>query len=155
MLSCLEMAVKLEQAAQSAAHLEVPTEKLMLSLEVTAKGFIGHYQEDWEPLAYATLYGGVSPEGHHYPGKVELGYAPPDNPLLRTGELRDSIEHWSAEMPDGAIGEIGSHDLVALWQELGTARGIPPRPFLGLAMFHSQEPATVIFGEFATAILSP
>src|SRR6185437_2002544 len=59
---------------------------------------IGHYQQAagpfkaWEPLSEATLLGGVTPEGHHFPGKIELGYAPPDNPLLRTGHMRGSVE---------------------------------------------------------------
>jgi hypothetical protein len=46
------------------------------------------------------------------------------------GEMRDSIEHT---VVDSESGHVGSNDDKAVWQELGTSRGIPPRSFLGLA----------------------
>lgn len=107
-----------------------------------ARSYIGRYQtsaigpfEPWEPLSQNTLHGGYTPQGLYYPGKIELGYAPPDNPLLRTGELRESIGY---SVKPNAV-EVGSPLLVALWQEMGTAPsekhwGIPPRSFLGRAM---------------------
>lgn len=49
-----------------------------------------------------------------------------NTPLLETGELRASIE-WNAE---GKVGHVGSDSDKAVWQELGTSRGIPPRSFL-------------------------
>lgn len=51
-----------------------------------------------------------------------------DYPALRTGELRDSIDHAS----DGQAAVVGSMSRVALFQELGTATD-PPRPFLAPA----------------------
>ncbi len=53
---------------------------------------------------------------------------PANNPLLRSGELRDSITMRS----DGNGAIIGSPLDIALYQENGTEH-IPPRPFLGPA----------------------
>lgn len=91
-----------------------------------ARDKIGHYQprgafRAWAPLAESTVE-----------QKTQAGYAPPDNPLLRTGEMRDSI---SGRVTMKGIGkalsviEVGSTDPVALYQEMGTDT-IPPRPFI-------------------------
>lgn len=107
-----------------------------------SRGYIGEYQNfsgpfsPWRPLAVSTLLGGVSPTGYHYKGKIELGFAPPDNPLLRTGELRDSIGFQLT--PRGVV--IGSALPVARYQEFGTHdtprhNAIPPRPFIGPAVY--------------------
>ncbi len=47
---------------------------------------------------------------------------------------------------------VGSNDLRALWQELGTSR-IPPRSFLGLAMENALPIAEEIFGKIAVTVL--
>jgi phage gpG-like protein len=52
-----------------------------------------------------------------------------NTPLLETGELRDSIT-WNS---DATEGYVGSNNPKAIWQELGTSRGIPPRPFIARA----------------------
>ena len=78
-----------------------------------AKRSIGTYDLGWPALKPATI----------------VRKANGDTPLLETGELRDSIE-WSA---DGLVGRVGSDSDVAVWQELGTSRGIPPRSFLMLS----------------------
>lgn len=100
----------------------------------TYQGAVGRYPA-WQPLSVNTLQGGVSPTGYRYPGKIELGYSPGDNPLLRTGQMRQSIQ--STVRGNSVI--IGSNDEVALWQELGTQGSashvpIPPRSFLGRAL---------------------
>lgn len=62
---------------------------------------------------------------------------PENEPLLRTGELRDSIE----VSREGGTAVIGSKSDIALWQECGTPDAkypIPPRPFLGPAAFASK-----------------
>jgi len=112
-----------------------------------AQATIGHYQEAagpfkaWSPLSDATLYGGVSSEGHKFPGKVELGYAPPDNPLLRTGHMRGSIECEAAQ--NHVV--LGTHDPIAFWQEFGDYK-IPARSFIGATMFkHGHAAAELIF----------
>ena len=151
MISCKELADLIDWSAVRAQNeLDIPTEKLMLGLSELAKSYIGEYQAGWAPLAETTLNGWMG-----FPGKIELGYSPPDNPLLREGAMRESIGGEAAIMPGGAEGVVGSRDIVALWQEMGTTRGIPPRPFLGLAMMQSQAAATVLFGEFALTLLAP
>ncbi len=57
--------------------------------------------------------------------RVELGFSE-NEPLLRTGGLRDSIGLTAG---DGHA-EVGSDSDIAVDQELGTRR-IPPRSFLG------------------------
>jgi len=87
-----------------------------------AKEKIGEYQpsshgfDAWDPLAQSTM-----------DQRVSKGF-PANNPLLRSGELRDSITMRSEG--NGAI--IGSPLDIALYQENGTEH-IPPRPFLGPA----------------------
>jgi phage gpG-like protein len=108
-----------------------------------ARSRIGTYQEQagpfaaWQDLAETTLYGGYNAEGRWFPGKVQMGYAPPDNPLLRTGALRASIER---EVTQNEV-VVGSHDPIAPEQEFGTHH-IPPRSFIGAAMFQCAHEAT-------------
>lgn len=124
---------------------------------------IGTYQDEagpfpaWAPLAETTLAGWDDAHGHHYPGKEELGYAPPDNPLLRTGELRDAIEmavtqnHGVVGVPSRVVGngtpEDPARDVgdVATELELGT-RHMPPRSFLGRALFVKTQEVVAIIG---------
>lgn len=79
-----------------------------------AKGVIGTYEFGWPQLAESTQQ-----------DRVRHGFAA-NEPLLRTGELRDSISHYV----EGDTGYVGSPSKIALAQELGTAK-IPPRSFLG------------------------
>jgi phage gpG-like protein len=108
---------------QHAAHAAMDRAATLVQDE--AKQEIGTYQGAagpfvaWAPLADSTL---ADKERH--------GYAPPDNPLLRTGEMRDSIER-TVEPHEAAI---GSDSEIAVYQELGTAT-IPARSFLGGAGF--------------------
>lgn len=88
-------------------------------VEDEAKRVIGTYDYGWEQLAESTQ----DQRGY-------LGY--PDNePLLRTGEMRDSIQHKASDTEV----HIGSDNPKAEWQELGTRR-IPPRSFLMGAAIH-------------------
>jgi phage gpG-like protein len=110
-----------------AMHAEL--EKIGKTLEKDAKGIIGQYQNEnmgpfpnWKPLAEATVE-----------DRIRKGYAP-DEPLLRTGDLRDSIESEA----DGLSVTVGSDSKIGLYQEMGTSRGIPPRPFLSLALVRNE-----------------
>ena len=99
----------------------------------TAKDLIGTEDPSWPPLADATVE-----------EKERLGYVSQvseTDPLLRTGSLRASIVTQSqvTTLGRGAV-EIGSNDPVAEWQEFGT-RTIPPRPFIGTALFREGEAA--------------
>ncbi len=115
---------------------EAGLEKSAQLIERRAKEKIGEYQEEagpfpaWEPLSPSTLA-----------EKERLGYAPPDNPLLRTGDMRDSIEH----RVEGLEAQVGSNNDVAVYQELGTAR-IPARSFLGGAAVEKEKEVVELIG---------
>jgi HK97 gp10 family phage protein len=85
-----------------------------------AKAYIGTYDAipQWPQLAPSTQK-----------ERAKKGFAA-NEPLLRSGELRDSIEVTIAH--DGLSAEIGSNNKKAVWAEIGTSRA-PPRPFLGPA----------------------
>lgn len=97
-------------------------------VEAEAKSLIGEYQGAagpfgaWADLADSTLA-----------DKAAKGFGVPD-PLLRTGEMRDSIEHTVR----GRSGHVGSDNDKAVWQTFGTSR-IPPRDFLGHAAVHKEK----------------
>lgn len=103
---------------------------------------------DWAPLSAATL-DGFGP----LPGKIADGFAPPDNPLRRTGATGDS---YQAAVLSDTEAAVGSNDPVAKYEELGTDRrgvpfekglttapGIPARSVLARAAFRKgREAAT-------------
>lgn len=88
-----------------------------------AKAMPGTYQDgvggipDWPALAARTVK-----------DKERLKFAPPDNPLLRTGDMRDSLDR--TVLKDEAC--VGSNSDVMVAQELGTSK-VPPRSVLALA----------------------
>ena len=100
-----------------------------------ARSEIGHYQPArgpfgaWAPLADSTLA-----------EKMNLGYAPPDNPLLRTGDLRASIGYTVTWSPAGASVHIGSDAVQARILEMGDNH-IPPRSYLGGALVKERDQA--------------
>ena len=117
-----------------------------------AKQRIGAYQDEagefpaWRDLADATLA-----------DKAAKGYPVP-SPLLREGDMRDSVEF--SRSSDRVV--IGSPSEVALWQELGThgpragddGYHVPPRPFLGPALFTNEKTCITILGEEIAVWLS-
>jgi phage gpG-like protein len=117
----------LEREVATVVALHADLKMVAHKIEETAKEEIGHYQPEvgpfpaWAPLAESTVA-----------DRVAQGYSP-DEPLLRTGDLRDSI---SSEV-EGLEAAIGSTSDVALYQELGTSR-IPPRPLLGPAAIRNE-----------------
>ena len=124
--------------------------------KLRAQDYIGHAQEGWAPLAESTVYGWDAPWGRHFPGKAELGFDPPDfEPLKRSGDLGESIQ---SEV-EGSEGAIGSNDMVAVYQEMGTHRNggqyVPPRPFLALAMQNALPDIQIGCGELAVRVLTP
>jgi hypothetical protein len=109
-------------------------EKACVMVKKEAKRVIGTYDYDWPPLAEATKA-----------DRVSKGF-PEDEPLLRTGEMRDSIEHnVGHEHVLEVVGIVGTNNEVAKYQELGT-RTIPPRSFLGEAAMHKEEEIHELFG---------
>lgn len=113
--------------AQVTLQLRHGLKKCAVAIEGTAKSEFGVYQGEvapfagWAPLAEATQK-----------QRVSLGYTP-DDPLLRSGELHDSISH----QVDGLEAVIGSESDVMVAQELGTDR-IPPRAVLGPAAIRNK-----------------
>lgn len=119
------------------------TEKAAEEIEVTAKAEIGKYQEAMGPFpAWAPLAESTERE------KRRLGY-PPDSPLLRTGEMRDSIQHQTS----GLEAAIGSTDKKMVYHELGTSK-MPPRPVLGLAAYESKKRVQVLMSEIVFSWLA-
>jgi phage gpG-like protein len=93
-------------------------EKACRMVEKEAKRVLGTYSAgyNWPQLAESTQ-----------DDRVSKGYSA-NEPLLRTGELRASIEH----VIEGNEGYVGTNDPVAAYHEFGTSR-MPPRPFLSMA----------------------
>jgi hypothetical protein len=91
-------------------------EKACKKVKGEAQRVIGTYDYGWPQLAESTQE-----------ERKRLGF-PPNEPLLRTGEMRDSIEYTVDRVE--LEGYVGSNDPIAVHQELGTSR-IPPRSFLG------------------------
>ena len=103
-----------------------------------AKARIGHYDgNDWPQLAQFTR-----------DERTRLGFSP-DDPLFRTGALRDAITSEGVEHSAVAGVKFGTTnkdgvDLgdIASEQEMGTPdakRPIPPRPFLAPAGFAREQ----------------
>jgi hypothetical protein len=92
-------------------------------VQAKAKSYIGSYDHpgNWGQLAQATQE-----------DRARRGF-PANEPLLRTGELRDSLK-IDAPYRNGAetYGYVYSASPIAKYQELGTV-SIPPRPFLSTA----------------------
>ena len=134
--------------ASTGVVAEAGLERAAEAIAKEAKAEIGHYQESagpfvgWKELSSATLDGFDHPQAGYIPGKRELGYADAgnDNPLERTGGLRDSYEHTVR----GREAEVGSNADEAVWQEMGTMNAlypIPPRAVLGIAAVHKEHEA--------------
>lgn len=115
------LAVEIEQEVHEALH------KVGEMVRDEAKDELGTYQgaagptAAWSPLAESTKA-----------DRVAKGY-PEDEPLLRSGDLRDSITYEV----EGDTVSIGSDSDVAVYQELGTAT-IPPRSFLAGAAYRKE-----------------
>lgn len=112
-------------------------------VEKEAKDAVGEYQARsgpfaaWAPLADATKE-----------DRERQGF-PADEPELRTGELRDSIEH----VVIGREAHIGSNSDVMVWQELGTSK-MPARSILGGAAFRKEHEVVREIGETVVASLT-
>lgn len=109
-------------AAESTAVTHHMTERGAETIQRIAKSEIAHYQPAvgpfarWEELTAETEF-----------DKIRQGY-PVEAPLLRTGELRDSIK----KTVQGNEAVVGSDEDKMVWHELGTPT-IPPRAVLGPA----------------------
>lgn len=115
--------------------LESGLERVARKVEATAKSEFGTYQPSTGPFpAWAELAESTQDE------RERLGFTPND-PLLRTGDLKDSIGHEV----DGMEAIIGSKSEVMVFHEFGTAK-MPPRPVLGPAAARNKEAIENILG---------
>ena len=140
-LSLAEFAIFMARAHLEVDHaVHVGLEKAARVIEAEARAEIGNYQGAaaqfgaWPELAEATKA-----------DRRAQGFTEND-PLLRTGELRDSIDHVVGHNEAA----IGSNSEIAVYQELGTSK-IPPRSFLGGAAARKAERVAEILGHSAAA----
>ena len=79
--------------------------------------------------------------------RVRLGYTPND-PLVRRGDLRDSIESAAV----GPVAVAGTNNPIAEYQEFGTST-IPPRPAFAMGLQETTFEAVEIAHELTVAAL--
>jgi phage gpG-like protein len=132
-----EMAIAVEVEQRRAL------ERAALVVEAEAKREIGTYQDETGPFApWAELADTTKND------RVRQGFSE-NEPLLRTGDMRDSIDHVVEQ--DEAV--VGSNSDIAVYQELGTDR-IPPRSFLGgAASRRGEEVARILGGGVVKALV--
>ncbi|MCX3308310.1 hypothetical protein ORN12_04710 [Pantoea vagans] len=116
-------------SARIATGLESSFRVIVKEIEETAKEEIGVYQpaygpfDAWAPLAESTKA-----------DRIRQSYSE-DEPLLRSGELRESIQSEVV----GLAAIVGTKSQIGFWQEVGTS-SIPPRPFIGPAYVRKIDP---------------
>jgi len=115
-------------AAAETLALHHGLKKCAVAIEKTAKAEIGEYQGEVPPFS-----GWVELADSTKADRVAQGFTEND-PLLRTGKLRDTISHQI----DGLEAVIGSDSDIMVYQELGTEH-IPPRAVLGPAAIHNKD----------------
>lgn len=106
-------------------------EALGMAIEASAKSKFGVYQTGWKPLADSTKA-----------DRTRNGFTP-DDPLLRSGGLRDAVHHKvegesvfigveAGQTLRGPDGEEVEAAMVMEVQEYGDSLGrVPPRPVFG------------------------
>lgn len=126
-------------------HLESQREALDRAAAVVqkeAKSLIGEYQPANSPFAAWAELADATKED-----RASQGF--PDNePLLRTGEMRDSIKRVASN----EMAVVGSNEDKAVYQEMGTAK-IPPRSFLGMAAMNKRDEIGNILGRSVMGML--
>lgn len=133
--------VKMRMDFTSNERKEVVHEALTetaIFLQKKVKEKFGEYQSGWEELTAATQE-----------DRVRKGYSPND-PLLRSGELRDSVERNVSN----TSASVGTNNPIMIYQEKGTtrtgwsgAKGIPPRPVFLITHQENGAEAVSIFAE--------
>jgi phage gpG-like protein len=133
---CGELALAQHEANHSAL------EKATKFLQAKVKDKYGEYQPEAGPfVAWAELAESTKQD------RERQGY-PEDEPLLRRGGLRDSVER---EVKDNE-GFVGSDSDIAVYDELGT-KNMPPRSTFGSAATENLEKIKQIVGESVVTAL--
>jgi hypothetical protein len=141
--SFVEHLAVIEIAEVSAA--EKALEKCALVVEKRAKEKVGEYQEEIGPFAaWAELADSTKAD------RERKGFTEND-PGLRTGAMRDSIEHTTS--PADLQTQIGSNDDKLVFFELGTSKQ-PPRSVLGGAMAEKLPEIKQIIGAAVVGAIS-
>jgi hypothetical protein len=120
--------------------IEIGLDKVGTLAATLAAHYPGEYQPGWPQLAESTLR-----------DKADKGFPVP-SPLKRTGQMAESYRKELVLSELAVV--VGSPDKEALWQELGTSRGIPPRPVVAKAMENALPLAIDVFGEIAVSLLT-
>lgn len=141
--SFLEAAVhcgELALAVHEAEHVSLERATKLLQKKVKEK--YGEYQpQAGEFVAWAELAESTKQD------RERQGY-PEDEPLLRTGEVRDSVKRLVRD----SEGFVGSDNDIAVYEELGTSK-MPPRSTFGSAGVENVEAILKIVGEDAVMAL--
>ena len=129
-----EMAVAAHKVSEHAM------ERAAQAVEKEAKASVGNYQDQSGPfVAWAELADSTKTD------RERQGF-PENEPELRTGELRDSIEHTVIRSRLGDVeAEVGSNSDIMVFQELGTEK-MPPRSILGGAAARTETEVVKIIG---------
>lgn len=107
-------------------------------VEAEARAEFGVYQPQTGPFpAWPELADSTKEQ------RLDLGFTEND-PLLRTGKLRDSIGHEV----HGLDAVVGSASDLMVYHEFGTSR-MPARPVLGPAVFRHRDKIEALIGEAA------
>lgn len=142
-MELLELAAKLGEIALQQHEMERNAlEKAAVVVEKRAKEKVGEYQEQAGPFIAWPELADATKEDRLHRGFTE------NDPGLRTGEMRDSIEH----VVEGNEAQVGSNDDKLVWFELGTVKQ-PPRSVLGGAVVDEMDRIGEIVGEHAVAAL--
>ncbi len=118
---------------------EVALEVGAAMIRDAAKAAIGTYTFPWQVLAASTQA-----------DRERQGF-PANEPLLRTGEMRDSI--GVRIIKAGHEAEIGSDNQIAVYQELGTST-IPARSFLAAAAAAKGKDVARVFRDVVGAAIA-
>ena len=121
-------------------------ERAAIIVETEAKDSMGEYQVAAGPFAaWAELADATKAD------RVAQGF-PENEPELRTGGLRDSIQHQVRISGAGGEAHVGSDSQIMVYQELGTSR-MPPRSILGGAAFRKADEVRDVVGGGVVAVI--
>jgi hypothetical protein len=143
MMELLELAAKFGEMELRQHEMEHRAlEKAAVVVEKRAKEKIGEYQDQAGPfIAWPELADFTKED------RLSKGFSEND-PGLRSGEMRDSIEHVVIDNE----AHVGSDDDKLVWFELGTVNQ-PPRSVLGGAVVDEMDKILEIIGDEAVASL--
>ena len=143
MMELMELAAKFGEIELRQHEMEHRAlEKAAVVVEKRAKEKIGEYQDQAGPFIAWPELADFTKEDRLRKGFTE------NDPGLRTGEMRDSIEHTVIDNE----AHVGSDDDKLVWFELGTVNQ-PPRSVLGGAVVDEMDKIIEIVGESAVASL--